>query len=301
MKASIRRAAGLALCLVMTAGLLGGCARLLERSYGITEPYADRYWDSSAEDTLRAETYQDLVNSMLLLVEQQAEEGVIRCYDEADAYQEILAARGEVRRETMPGSYLLEDLQITYEGGAGYGTVTCHMTYREDAEDIGSLMTLSDSQSLVDLLRLAVREDYRSLTAYFVYDPPKEDVTAAVESFWQELCLSEMEENGLLGPAEEAGTPEDSQEGNPLEDGDSAPGEAAGAEEDRVPEEETPGEEAPEEGGDPIVGKSLPEGENPDEEIPPEVPPIEYPPCPWVIRFYPNQDTAKIVEVLLKR
>ena len=162
-------------------------------------------------------------------------------------------------------------------------------------------MPPSDSQSLVDLLRLAVREDYRMLTAYFVYDPPKEDVTAAVESFWQELCLSEMEENGLLGPAEEAGTPEDSQEGNPLEDGDSAPGEAAGAEEDRVPEEETPGEEAPEEGGDPIEGKSLPEGENPDEEIPPEVPPIEYPPCPWVIRFYPNQDTAKIVEVLLKR
>ena len=47
--------------------------------------------------------------------------------------------------------------------------------------------------------------------------------------------------------------------------------------------------------------EGMPEGENPDEEIPPEVPPIEYPPCPWVIRFYPNQDTAKIVEVLLKR
>ena len=91
--------------------LLSGCASLLERDYSVVEPYANRYWDTSAEDTLRAESYQDLVNSMLLLVEQQAEEGVIRCYDEADAYQEILAARGEVRRETMPGSYLLEDLQ----------------------------------------------------------------------------------------------------------------------------------------------------------------------------------------------
>ena len=90
MKASIRRTAGLALCLAMTAGLLCGCARLLERSYGITEPYADRYWDSSAEDTLRAETYQDLVNSLLLLVEQKAEEGVIRCYGEAEEYEQVL-------------------------------------------------------------------------------------------------------------------------------------------------------------------------------------------------------------------
>ena len=63
----------LALCLP-----LSGCASLLERSYSVVEPYADRYWDASAEDTLRAENYQDLVNSLLLLVEQRAEEGVIR-------------------------------------------------------------------------------------------------------------------------------------------------------------------------------------------------------------------------------
>ena len=57
-------------------GLLSGCPALLERSYGVSEPYADRYWDSSAEDTLRVESYQDLVNSLLLLVEQRAEEGI---------------------------------------------------------------------------------------------------------------------------------------------------------------------------------------------------------------------------------
>ena len=81
--------------LLLAACLLTGCAALLERSYSVVEPYADRYWDSSAEDTLRAETYQDLVNSMLLLIEQKAEEGVIRCYDEAEEYQQALAARGE--------------------------------------------------------------------------------------------------------------------------------------------------------------------------------------------------------------
>ena len=66
--------------------LLGGCVSLLERSYSVVEPYADRYWDSAAEDTLKAENYQDLVNSLLMQVEQRAEECVIRGYGEAAGY-----------------------------------------------------------------------------------------------------------------------------------------------------------------------------------------------------------------------
>lgn len=291
MKASIRRAAGLALCLAMTAGLLGGCARLLERSYGITEPYADRYWDSSAEDTLRAETYQDLVNSLLLLVEQKAEEGVIRCYGEAEEYEQVLAARREVRQETMLGSYLLKELQLDHEKGSGYSTVTCQMTYREDAEDLGALMPISDSQSLVDLLRLAVREDYEKLAAHFTYEPSREDVAAAVESLWQEICRSEMEELAALSVDEEVpeeGAPEGEEGVVPEESGE------GGAEAPPEEQEAAPPEEE-------AVDSETAEGEDGEAvEPPPEEPVIEYPPCPWSIRFYPNQETAEIVEVLLK-
>lgn len=291
MKASIRRAAGLALCLAMTAGLLGGCARLLERSYGITEPYADRYWDSSAEDTLRAETYQDLVNSLLLLVEQKAEEGVIRCYGEAEEYEQVLAARREVRQETMLGSYLLKELQLDHEKGSGYSTVTCQMTYREDAEDLGALMPISDSQSLVDLLRLAVREDYEKLAAHFTYEPSREDVAAAVESLWQEICRSEMEELAALSVDEEVpeeGAPEGEEGVVPEESGEGGAEAPPEEQEDLSPEEEAvDGEAAVGEDGEAV-------------EPPPEEPVIEYPPCPWSIRFYPNQETAEIVEVLLK-
>lgn len=291
MKASIRRAAVLALCLAMTAGLLGGCARLLERSYGITEPYADRYWDSSAEDTLRAETYQDLVNSLLLLVEQKAEEGVIRCYGEAEEYEQVLAARREVRQETMLGSYLLKELQLDHEKGSGYSTVTCQMTYREDAEDLGALMPISDSQSLVDLLRLAVREDYEKLAAHFTYEPSREDVAAAVESLWQEICRSEMEELAALSVDEEVpeeGAPEGEEGVVPEESGEGGAEAPPEEQEDMPPEEEAvDGEAAEGEDGEAV-------------EPPPEEPVIEYPPCPWSIRFYPNQETAEIVEVLLK-
>lgn len=288
MKKFFSRMAGGTVCLLLAACLLSGCAALLERSYSNVEPYADRYWDSGAEDTLRVESYQDLVNSLLMLVEEHAEEGVIRCYGEVGVFREVMAARQEVQKETTMGSYLLKDLRLTHENGTGYSTVTCHMTYREDAEDVASIMVLSDSQSLVDLLRVTVREEREKLTARFSYDMPREDVSAAVESFWQELCLAEMEAQA----AETAGEipPED------LEDGPDAalePGEEPDGAEELPGEEETPVEPEP---GEDVPEESVDNPEDPQE---PEEPVIEYPPCPWQIKFYPNKETAEIVEVLL--
>ena len=304
MRQSIRRAAGLAAGLLLTAGLLGGCARLLERSYSVTEPYADRYWDSSAEDTLRAETYQDLVNSMLLLIEQKAEEGVIRCYDEAEEYQQALLARSEVRQETMLGSYLLKELRLSYEGGSGYSTVTCQMTYREDAEDISALMPISDSQSLVDLLRLAVREDYEKLAAHFTYEPPREDVIAAVESLWQELCAGE-EETAAESVLSSEELPSGS-EADPETDTAPVPEIEAEAAPEPEPEPESEPEPAPEPeaSGDPASGDSPASGGAPAAgSAPPAIDPVPeepvFPPCPWTIRFYPDKEMIAIVEILL--
>ena len=312
MKRNLLRNAGQAACLLLAACLLGGCAALLERSYSAAEPYVDRYWDSGAEDTLRAESYQDLVNSLLLLIEERAEEGIIRCYGDVGEYREAAAAREEVRKETTLGAYLLRDLRISYESGANYSTVTCYMTYREDAEDIDAIMKLSDSQSLVDLLRLSVREERDKLTARFSYDTPREDVIAAVESFWQELCRAEREEAAAASveilpedvedaSGEEPGdAPEDPDEaGSPEASGETEePEDAEPAEEESGGETEPPAEEPSQE----WEAQSGPpgEGEPGEGEEPAEPPEEEFPPCPWRIQFYPNQETAEIVEVLLK-
>ena len=291
MKKNLLRAA----CLTAESCLLPGCAALLERSYSDVEPYADRYWDSGAEDTLRVESYQDLVNSLLLLVEEGAEEGVVRCYGEVGEFRSVMAAREEVRRETTLGSYLLRDLRLVHESGTSYSTVTCYITYREDAEDLASLMVLSDSQSLVDLLRLTVREERDKLTARFSYDTPREDVSAAVESFWQELCQAELEaRDGEAAETSARLLPEDAPENEP-----DAPEESGGEE----PPEDQPSE-APEGGGEePSAGEDVSEETEdvPGGETPPEPgePAVEYPPCPWQIKFYPDKETAEIVEVLL--
>ena len=194
--------------LLLTCLLLTGCGALLERSYSVVEPYADRYWDSAAEDTLRAENHQDLVNSLLMLVDERAEEGTIRCYGAANSYLQAQSACREVSEETALGSYLLSSLTFDYANSAGYSALTCRMSYREDAEDPASLMTLSDSQSLVDLLRLAVREELEKQTARFPYNTPREEVTGAVERLWRELQEDAAPPAAEPGPEGEAAVPE---------------------------------------------------------------------------------------------
>lgn len=315
---------------VACAVLLSGCSALLERSYGGVEPYAERYWDTGAEDTLRAENYQDLVNSLLMLVEQRAEAGAIRCYGEAMGYTRAWDAVREVCRETMLGSYLLDGLTYRYDSSSagGYCTLTCELSYREDAEDPDAMMTLSDSQSLVDLLRLAVREGHARLTARFAYDMPREAVTDAVESLWQELCQDELdqqapEDSGEEDPGETGEPGEEGEDGEAPEpegaeapDAETQPPEVE-APEDAEPSPEPEDETAPEpepdkapEDGEAQDGEQSPDaapGEEGDEtptEAPDageEPPPPEYPPCPWTVKFYPDMETAELAEIWLER
>ena len=130
-------------------------------------------------------------------------------------------------------------------------------------------MSISDSQSLLDLLRLAVREEHEKLTARFSYDTPTADVNAAVKALWRELCLGE----------EAVQTAADGDAGEPPPDGE--------PEADLTPETEPVSPEPPPEAG----GETEPVGLFPEEP--------ECPPCPWTIRFYPAGDTAEIVEILL--
>lgn len=273
--------------------LLSGCTSLLERSYSVVEPYADRYWDANAEDTLRAESYQDLVNSLLMLIEERAEDGVIRYYTSGDAYSLALQATQEVREETMLGSYLLEKITFAYQMvEEGVCTLSYTMIYREDAEDVDSLMVLSDSQSLVDLLRLAIREGHSKLTARFAYDMPREDVEAAVATMWREVCLGSGEttqdpETGVQNPpedpaglSEENGTAETTAvHSEPVEDPLQKASDDETAEVQPVSSEETDTE---------AVETA---GEEPGAE--------EIPPCPWEIHYYPDLEAAELVEVLL--
>ena len=59
---------------------LTGCGSLLNRDYSVTEPHSSSYYESEDRSVLRAESYQDLVNALLVLISGGAKEGTIWLY-----------------------------------------------------------------------------------------------------------------------------------------------------------------------------------------------------------------------------
>lgn len=247
-----------ALCLLLT-----GCASLLERSYSSIEPYTNRYWDSTAEDTLKAESYQDLVNSILMLVEQRSEEGIIRYYttDGADGYAHAVQAKQEVYRDTALGAYLLNGVSVVCRANDDYCTLTYSMSYREGTQDLNAVMALTDSQSLTDLLRIAVREEHDTITARFISKTSRDEVLDVVDGLWQVFYQDEWER------CNEPDLPT------------ALPAPSVG--DKTLPE---------------LPGDALPTSI----EVSP-APATLSPPCPWNIRFYPDVDYPEVVEIVLKQ
>ena len=68
-----------AILLLCTAVLLSGCS-LLQREYSRSSPHSATYYEGDRRDVLRAESYQDLVNDLLLLVGAHSESGTVWLY-----------------------------------------------------------------------------------------------------------------------------------------------------------------------------------------------------------------------------
>ena len=145
----------LALCLT-----LAGCGNIvLERSYSVSAPHSEVYWENENADTLRADSYQDLVNALLLLLGEHSEEGTVRIYgnDEEAASMAEQACR-EVQEETALGAYLLEYISYTDAQERAYYEMHVRLGYRRTAEEQAAIITATSTEALPDLLRLTAEE-----------------------------------------------------------------------------------------------------------------------------------------------
>ncbi len=172
------------LCILLTAVLcLSGCGSFLEREYSVVEPHSSAYYESENRSVLRAESYQDLVNDLLLLVGNHTEEGMIFYYGTDDmppATEAAEKACNEVQKETPMGAYALDYVTYTLdEEPRNYTAISLTLGYRRTAEQMGSIVHTSSVSALYDLLTAAAQNDTEELTIRVSYFDHEEDTVRA--------------------------------------------------------------------------------------------------------------------------
>lgn len=185
---SMKRACVLFLCGLLLLPLCG-CSRLLERDYSVVQPHSSAYYESEDRSVLRAESYQDLVNDLLLLLSGGAREGTIWLYvgeEPMDAAAAAEQACREVQQETPLGAYAAEYLSYTIDDSArNYTAIQLTIGYRRTPEQLTSMVFTTSISALPDLLTAAVRSDKTELVLQVGYfDRQEDEVRAIVEQIW---------------------------------------------------------------------------------------------------------------------
>ena len=160
------------LAMLLALNLLTGCASLLEREYSTVEPHSSKFWESEAADTLRAESYSDIVNDLLLLIGQHTESATLRLYDLGDDLQisDLLdRAITEVKQETPLGAYAVEYITASRKAQKGYYEARVDISYRRTAEQIRAVVSATSTAALYALLSSALDQGKGELAVRIGY------------------------------------------------------------------------------------------------------------------------------------
>ena len=175
--------------------LLTGCASLLEREYSTVEPHSSTFWESEAAGTLRAESYQDVVNDVLLLIGQHTEKATIRLYnfkDDMTVAETLEQATTEIQQETPMGAYAVEFITSSSQAQRGYYEVSVQISYRRTAEQIQAVVNATSTEALSSLPETALDNGETELAVRIGYWREEED-PALVES----VVAQTREKHGL--------------------------------------------------------------------------------------------------------
>ena len=162
-----RLGAILAACLLLT-----GCTSLLEREYTTVEEHSSRYWEGEAANILRAESYQDLVNDLLLLVGSHTEDALLRLYnyeDDAVVADALERAAAEMQQQTPMGAYAVEYITTEKQRQRSYYEVSIHIAYRRTTEQILAVVNATSTAALPALLDSAVELEKPELAVRVSY------------------------------------------------------------------------------------------------------------------------------------
>lgn len=178
--------------------LLTGCGSILEREYSVVQPHSSTYYESEDRSVLRAESYQDLVNDLMLLLTGGAREGTIWLYagtEPLDASAAAERACKEVQQETPLGAYAVEYLTYTIDDSArNYTAIHLTIGYRRTQEQIASMVYTTSVSALGELLTAAARSGSGELVVQVGYFDHQEDQVRSIVDQVQAIEAPEQKE-----------------------------------------------------------------------------------------------------------
>ena len=182
--------------LVLALCLLTGCASLLEREYSTAEPHSSKFWESEATDTLRAENYQDIVNDLLILIGQHAEQATLRLYNFKDdlTVADILErATVEIQQETPLGAYAVAYITSSAQAQRSYYEVSLQIGYRRTVEQLQAVVNATSPEAVSSLLESALEAGKTELAVRIGYwgADGREKVESAMQQVREERELTE--------------------------------------------------------------------------------------------------------------
>ena len=112
---------------------LSGCSTMFDRDYLVISAHVDEQTQMTNEDYIAVSTYGELRDAILYLIENSAEEGVLRAYSYAgDLKKDLPSAIYSVLNDEPLGVYAVE--YIPYEAPVsfpGYNEIRLSVTYRK--------------------------------------------------------------------------------------------------------------------------------------------------------------------------
>lgn len=158
--------------LLASALLLSGCS-FLNRSYSSVSPHSATYYESEDRSVLKAESYQDLVNDLLVVVAAHGDSGAILYYpgpQGPDAAAAMEAASREVQLETPLGAYAVDYMTYTVNAEQNnHSRIQVELQYRRTAEQVGAMVHTTSVSALNDLLTAAAEGGARELVLQVGY------------------------------------------------------------------------------------------------------------------------------------
>ena len=138
----------MALALALTLALTG-CSSLLEREYFDISRYEPVSVGENNLSALRVETYQGLVNAILYLVSEGAEQGVLNLHNyNRDVADDLARACREVIQEDPLGAYAVDYIRHDFSRIVSYYEVNIYISYRRTPEQINSIVRVTGSSAI---------------------------------------------------------------------------------------------------------------------------------------------------------